>query len=545
MTVWGDLAIPAHRFLAFDKRTGKTIWLMSTRLRPEDTTYSTPTITTFNGQAAMVFGAGDGSVYALQPRTGKVIWTYDASTRGFNTPPLVSDGIVYCGHGEQNATDTTVLGAVFALDGRRTGHIAEDQLLWKIPARTVSRSQPLLVDGRLYVIEDGGTMSIIDAATGRDIGQQKVGRIVFGSMVYADGRIYVGEATGRWFALAPTEDGVRVLHQVRLNNEEILGSMIVSHGRIYLPTNGALYCIGKADWVPAADPVPKPEPEAAAESDRQPAQIQLVPAETMVSTGDRIEFQVRAYNARGQLLGPHQAKLTLEGPGSITDDGQFTAATGNEHSTVIVTATSGEMTATSRVRVIPPLPWKFDFNDDKVPMTWIGAAYRHQPRKVDGESMLVKVTTIPKGTRSRCWMGPTNLHDYTVQADLMGTERNQLMPEMGLINQRYVLAMQPSQKLQIRSWASRLELRFAKTIPFEWKPNEWYTMKFQCSNRDGKAELRGKVWPRGSAEPSQWSIEAADAAPNTAGSPGMFGNSSDAEFMIDNVQVTPNEAAKL
>ena len=34
--------------------------------------------------------------------------------------------------------------------------------------------------------------------------------------------------------------------------------------------------------------------------------------------------------------------------------------------------------------------------------------------------MMVKVTTIPKGTRSQSWMGPTDLHDYTVQADVQG-----------------------------------------------------------------------------------------------------------------------------
>ncbi len=36
-------------------------------------------------------------------------------------------------------------------------------------------------------------------------------------------------------------------------------------------------------------------------------------------------------------------------------------------------------------------------------------------------------------------------------------------------------------------------------------------------------------------------IEAADATPNTTGSPGMFGNASDAEFYIDNVEVYANE----
>jgi hypothetical protein len=65
-------------------------------------------------------------------------------------------------------------------------------------------------------------------------------------------------------------------------------------------------------------------------------------------------------------------------------------------------------------------------------------------------------------------------------------------------------------------------------------------MKFQSENREGEVVLRGKVWPRGEAEPEAWSIEAADATPNRNGSPGLFGNATDSEFYLDNVQVTPN-----
>jgi hypothetical protein len=160
---------------------------------------------------------------------------------------------------------------------------------------------------------------------------------------------------------------------------------------------------------------------------------------------------------------------------------------------------------------------------------------------LDGEPVLVKVSTIPKGTRSQAWMGPTDLHDYTIQADFLATEVNGKKADMGLINQRYTLAMNSSDELQIRSWTSRLELRFAKTIPFPWVAGTWYSMKFQGENADGSALLRGKIWPREGPEPADWTIEAADATPNTTGSPGMFGNASDAEFYIDNVRVHTNE----
>ncbi|MHB8862257.1 MAG: outer membrane protein assembly factor BamB family protein [Pirellulaceae bacterium] len=540
MTGWGDAAVPAHRFVAFDKRTGQAVWFASTQPRPEDTTYCTPIITYFDGQAAMVVGGGDGMLYAFQPRTGKVIWKYNASNRGINTTPLVHDGIVYCGHSEQNANAPDVLGAIFALDGRQQGEVAESDLLWKIPGRPIGRSQPLLVENRLYVVEDSGTLWILDAGTGQEIGKQKLGRIMFGSLVYGDGKLFAGEATGRWYILKPTDKGVEVIHQMRLPEEEILGSPIISHGRIYLPTNAALYCIGLKDATPSSDPLPTGPAETPLDADSAVTHLQVVPVESLIASGDKLHLKVRAFNARGQFVKDVQAEFTVEGPASVDSTGLLVSDPAAGHAAAIVTAKAGDISGTARVRMVPPLPWSFDFSDKKVPVTWIGATYRHQPRDLEGEPVLVKISTIPKGTRSQSWMGPTDLHDYTVEADLLATERNGKRPDMGLINQRYTLALNAAQELEIRSWTSRLELRFAKTIPFSWEAGTWYTMKFQSENAQGQAVLRGKVWPRSEAEPADWTIEAADATPNTVGSPGMFGNASDAEFFIDNVKVYAN-----
>ncbi len=539
MTQYGENAIPAHRFVAFDKRSGAAVWFLSTGLRPEDTTYSTPFLTVFKGQAAMVFGGGDGFIYAVQPRTGKVIWKYHVSTRGINTPPTVVDGIVYCGHREQNFADTTILGAIFAFDGNTEGEIPESALKWKINAHSVEGSQPILVNGRLYVCEDGGTLDVIDAAEGKIIQTKKVGRRP-GSLIFGDGKLYCTEATGNFWVFEPTPEGLKEIASVKLRGEEILGAPIISRGYIYLATTKALYCIGNPDAKPDADPLPPKLQETPKTEDQTVAHIQIAPVEVLLAPGQSTPYQVRAYNAKGQFLKVVPAEFTVEGGGTITAEGVYTAPAGNEHSVAVVTAKSGDLVSKARLRIVPPLPWKFDFSDKKVPPTWIGASYRHVPRDVEGEAVLAKVSTIPKGTRSQSWMGWTHFHDYTIQGDFFAKEDNGKKPDMGLINQRYTLDMMGKDELQIRSWTPRLELRFAKTIPFTWAPNQWYTLKLQSDNKDGKVTLRGKVWKRGEAEPTEWTIEATDAVPNTKGSPGLFGNSSLAEYYIDNVQVYAN-----
>jgi outer membrane protein assembly factor BamB len=547
-TGWAETAVPAHRVMAFDKRDGRLIWTFSTRPRPEDTTYATPVFTVLNGQDAMIIGAGDGSLYAVQPRTGKMIWEYRASPRGISTTPLVDEnGIVYCGHSEQNFSDRTILGALFAFDGNQTGEITEDKLLWKIPTFAAGRAAPVKVGDRLYAVDNSGIMLILDAKTGKELGKQKLGRIMFGSLMYGDGKIYAAESTGRIYVMEPAEKGVKIISQVRLSDtSEIFGSPIAYDGRVYIPTNVALYCVGGAENDSEPTPLPAAKKASPGPDPTKVAHIQIVPAERMAYAGEKTDFAILGFNAHGVCLGEVDgATLDIKGGGEVKD-AHFHAPMVNQSGAVYITAKLGELSSIARYRVVPSLPWSFSFDDGKVPVNWTGAAYRHQPKDLpDGGKGLVKISTIPKGTRSQSWIGPTDLANYTIQGDFFaagikaGKEVAEL-PSMGLIAQRYALDLQGSKTLQIRSWTPRLEQRFAKTIPFDWKAKTWYTIKFQSENVKDGVTLRGKVWPRDQAEPKEWTIEATDATPNLHGAPGLVGNSTDSEFYIDNIEVNAN-----
>lgn len=547
---WGDMARPAHRFMAFDKSTGAIRWFNGTKPLPEDTTYSTPMTSVLNDQAAMVFGSSDGAIWNFQPRTGKSVWNFRMSRRGISTSPVVKDGIVYAGQADENL-DNSTQGAVAAFKGTGTGDITDKNLIWQAKEIGEGKSSPLLVDGRLYCADDLGSFFIFDAATGKQIGKpvKLVGTIVRASPLYADGKIYLCSTSG-WHVFAPTSSGVKLVNRMRLEAaDEISGSPIVSHGRIYVPTGAHLYCLGKADAKPAATPIPPAPAEPPVDPNDKPAQLQIVPCDVIVQSGRKQQFEVRLFNARGQVLKSQPVDFSLQGPGEMTAGGQYTAASEPAHTATIVTAKLGEVTGQARIRVMPPLPWKFDFSDTAMtgpnntgepPITWIGMRYRHQIRDIDGNKMMVKITTIPKGTKSQGWIGPPDLHDYTIQADFFGG-KGPIMPDMGLIAQRYTLdLMGASQQLQIRSWAAQIHTQFSKSVPFTWQIGKWYTMKFQAANEGGKAVLRGKVWPRDEKEPAAWSIEAADETPNVVGAPGFYGESSSSEIQIDNVQVTAN-----
>ncbi|MEW4490139.1 PQQ-binding-like beta-propeller repeat protein [Thalassoglobus sp. JC818] len=162
------------------------------------------------------------------------------------------------------------------------------------------------------------------------------------------------------------------------------------------------------------------------------------------------------------------------------------------------------------------------------------------PRRIDGNGVLCKITTIPKGARSQGWIGHPDLHDYTIQSDVYAFERNGKLPDIGLIAQRYTIdLMGASQQIQMRTWTPQLN-RFSVNVPFSWEADQWYTIKFSAAVEDNKAVLRGKVWKKGEEEPSEWMIEGVDEVPNTIGSPGFFGNAKDAEIFYDNLSVIRN-----
>jgi outer membrane protein assembly factor BamB len=592
---WGEMAKPNHRFMAFDKRTGEIIWFNGTTPLPDDTTYSAPAISVIDGKQSLVVACGDGRIWSFQPRTGAPIWNYALSRRGVNTPPLVVGDRVFCSHSEEvPEAGSNKMGGVVALNakGAKVGATNE---LWRIDERMCGKSAPILAGGLVYVFEDGGVLRIFNADTGEEvpldidskIERQIKLRNMRASPLLADGKIYAISEAGQWWIAKPDKaKGLEVVSFSKRDTklDETYASPIASHGRVYITTTGAMYCLEDKAKKHGVAARPKSPAEAPAKDDPKPAFVQVVPAEVLLRPGETQDFKVRLFNSHGQFLREEKgAQLSVKGAGKISG-AQFTAPQEAKHEAAYVDAKVGDLVGEARVRIIPDLPWKFDFEgvalDQKnpagkmygePPVTWVGMRYRHVVREMDGNKVMVKVTTIPKGTRSQGFLGPTDLHDYTLQADVMGqlvldaatkerlaaegrepTPKDGQMPEIGINVQGYTLAIQGNnQVMQLRTWVTqeRLDLHPANRtadgqskckIPFAWKPNTWYTMKLRVENEGDVAKLYGKVWPKGEAEPAEWSITGEDPAPQRVGAPGFFGMSDFAEIYIDNIVVTPN-----
>ncbi|MCH5374316.1 MAG: PQQ-binding-like beta-propeller repeat protein, partial [Planctomycetes bacterium] len=475
---WGEAARPNHRLIAMDKKTGEVVWFSGTRDLPYDTTYSAPSLATIDGQRQLILGTGDGAIWGFQPRTGKPLWHYDLSLRGIFATPLVVGNRVFASHSEENvAPYNNLMGAVVALNVSGTGDETKVEEIWKQMEVVCGYSEPVLIGDRLYVVDDRCKMWIFDAETGEPIVERKsfVDSRQRSALLYADGKIYVLGENARWAVVAPTEDGFEVLSKGRIRDTSFAGSPIVADGRLYFPSTTALYCVGTegASQKPQVLAELLGE-ETPVEENPEPAQVQIVPAESLLKPGESLDLTVNLFNRLGQAVaGPEQVVFEVDGVGKI-EGSTYIAPADAAHTGSTIIARVGDLTGTARVRIVPDLPWKFTFDNLKEPpLSWVGARYRHVIRPVDGSPALVKVNTIPKGTRSRAWMGPSDLSEYTISADVRGTRMSDQLPDIGLTNHGYALdLMGESQQLQLRTWSAQNRLSLANeasTIDFPWK----------------------------------------------------------------------------
>lgn len=494
----------------------------------------------------MIAGNSDGGVYAINARTGESLWGFRMSKRGLNASPVVEENRVYISHGEDNI-DNAEFGRIQCIDATGSGDVTDTHSLWRIDSIKAGYASLLVKDGILYVVTDTGMLFAFDSKSGEELWQHKLGTVGKGSPVWADGKLYVMEVNGNIHILKPSREKCESLSHVRLaaadgnGLDEIYASPAIADGRIFLVTRDRTVCLGQKGVAPTSDRVPALAAEIAPE--KEVALVQLVPFETHLWAGESEEYELRAFDRNGRLISVTKPELQIgEGLSSLSASGaKLTAGDAKGEQAGLLTAKLGDKTATARIRVFPKTPWKWTFDGYKgkrVPATWINSFLKLQPRDVDGETVLRG--GAGKGRPSAMiWLGPADMKNYTVQADVFMTEQKRRLPSVGITVNRYNLIIKGNNsKLSLQSWAPHL--RMAKQQRYRSDPDVWYTMKLQVDIEDDGAHVRGKVWKRDAEEPSEWTIEAVDPHPNTQGSPGLYMYRL-ADLYFDNIIVTNRE----
>lgn len=566
---WGAEGPARDRFIAFDKLSGEPVWSSTPGIRPKDSSFSTPYFETRNGKRVFYAGTGCGNIVCVNARTGEPIWRFALSNGGVNSSIVIHGDKLIAVHGKENLDASTEgrmvaikLGAEPPEGSSEPVVLDESYELWRNDEISMFTSSPTLVGDRIYQVDRTGMLYCVDVESGEIVWTEKLSNSqLHASPVYAEGKLYVPIVNGDFYVLKPGEDSCEILSKVTLEGGCIAPPLLYN-GKVYVHTTTRLYCFGTKggdevlDW-------PDPEtPDAG-----QAARLQIVPNDVLMNPGDSMAFTVRELDENGYFVKnadsaewasfvPPTARVKTQMDASFNDDGVLIAGEDAAVSAGAYKAEADGLSGLMRGRILPTLPYEVNFNEFELdvphptetdvmfaypPLPWIGARFKWEIRDLEGEKVLTKTLDNVLFQRAITFIGDPSASNYTLQADVRSEGNRRGMSNVGLINQRYIIALIGNwQQIEVSSNHERLKVG----APFKWSPDQWYRLKTRVDvNDDGSGVIRGKAWPRDEAEPAEWTIEVPHDNANAEGAPGLFGFALQSKFrvFIDNVLITPND----
>jgi outer membrane protein assembly factor BamB len=202
--LWQDLLIltfdghDKQYVTALDKANGKTVWTTDrsidykTNNGDAKKAYSTPTVIEVDGKPQLVSPAAMGTV-AYDPRTGKEIWKVIHGGMNAATPPQFAHGKVFVTVGAGSK--------LVAVRPTGTGDVTKSHVDFTYPKEASSKPAPIVWGDLLFMVNDSGIVSCLDAKTGELIKKTRVAGSYSASPVLADGHLYCFDHDGKSFVL--------------------------------------------------------------------------------------------------------------------------------------------------------------------------------------------------------------------------------------------------------------------------------------------------------------------------------------------------------
>lgn len=252
--LYGDLVIQwcgpndkgRNYLLAMNKKTGETVW-------EHDETFgswSTPVIAKVKDQDQIILGQArdakggpeskSGYLRGYDPKTGKELWKCQGLNSYVYTSALYSDGVAVGMSGFGGSSLAVALGG--------EGDITKDRL-WLHPKPAGQRvGSGVIVGQHVYMVDENGTAHCYELQTGKDLweGQPRAkGELTWGSLVHADGRLYLLMRSGKTMVLAANPKYELLATNSLGNGEQSNSSVAISNGEIFIRTFKHLWCISE------------------------------------------------------------------------------------------------------------------------------------------------------------------------------------------------------------------------------------------------------------------------------------------------------------
>lgn len=215
---------PVSYLLALDAKTGAVRW--KTDRGRGRVSHSTPTIVPgVKGDELLVNSSEKIDVY--DPATGKLLWNFGSERQTPIPTPVSANGMIFMSRGYRNSD-------ILAL-------APGGELKWRLANGGSYVPSILHYQGLLYMTNEVGVVSCVDAASGAVVWKHRLDGIFFASPVAADGKIYFTSETGEvWVLRAGRSAEVLAKNAI---DDRMLASPAVAAKTILLRGDGTLYAI--------------------------------------------------------------------------------------------------------------------------------------------------------------------------------------------------------------------------------------------------------------------------------------------------------------
>jgi outer membrane protein assembly factor BamB len=225
---------------AINKQTGKNVWERNKEIAYKTNdgdykkAYSTPAVLMVQGKPQLVSPSAEATV-AVDPRTGAELWRVHHGGMNEAVVPTLGHGLIFLTNGH--------LQGMIAVKAGGNGKLADDQIAWKMVKGVPTRPSILLHGDHLYMISDNGFASCLDAKTGKQVWNERLGGAYSASPLRIGEMILVCDQDGA-FKIFEAKPEFKLLATNKLD----AGSMAtpaVDDDALFIRTKTHLYRVGK------------------------------------------------------------------------------------------------------------------------------------------------------------------------------------------------------------------------------------------------------------------------------------------------------------
>ncbi len=215
---------------AYDKRRGGLRWKNE---RPNQAGWSNPVLLHIGDRDELIYN-GANIVISYDPATGKELWRVNGSSEE-SIPMIVSGGGMLFSASGRN-------GPIMAIRPKGQGDITASHVAWRNERGGPHVPTPAYADGFLYMVNDTGIATCLDATTGETVWQHRLrGRFSMSPLLFDEKLLVI------------SEDGVITVFRAgnafeqlteHALGETVLTTPAVLDNRLYIRTAENVLCLG-------------------------------------------------------------------------------------------------------------------------------------------------------------------------------------------------------------------------------------------------------------------------------------------------------------